>query len=125
MTDRLAYLNFVTGTLASNLSASLDASRTPLKKLRDAQAQLAPRRAHRTMLENQITKAQSNPNATTQLADLQGQLRQAMATDQATEKEVADLRRRAVGECERTKWIAMREVTRPSILTVKSSNMPL
>ena len=37
VTDRLAYLNFVQGSLASSLAQKLDAARSPLKALRDAE----------------------------------------------------------------------------------------
>ncbi|KAL1738510.1 hypothetical protein HDZ31DRAFT_69918, partial [Schizophyllum fasciatum] len=54
VTDRLAYLNFIQGSLSTTLSAKLVAARSPLKALRDAETALAPKRQLRTTLENQI-----------------------------------------------------------------------
>ncbi len=56
VTDRLAYLNFVQGSLASSLSAKLDSARAPLKALRDAETTLQPRRNIRIGLHNQIAR---------------------------------------------------------------------
>ncbi|KAI6031777.1 hypothetical protein BKA83DRAFT_673496 [Pisolithus microcarpus] len=44
VTDRLAYLNFVNGSLASSLAVKLNAARSPLKALRDAESAIIPKR---------------------------------------------------------------------------------
>jgi len=44
VTDRLAYFQFVQGSLAESLAKKLDAARLPLKSLRDKEDVLAARR---------------------------------------------------------------------------------
>lgn len=114
VTDRLAYLNFVQGSLAAVLSDRLDEARAPLKKLRDAQAALSPRRAQRTAIETQIRTLQTNPNAKsggeTRIKELQDTLSKHNADDAPMEREVAELRRKAVRESEEMKWNAFKEV---------------
>ncbi|KAJ7786390.1 Eisosome component PIL1-domain-containing protein [Mycena metata] len=105
VTDRLAYLNFVQGSLASSLAVKLDAARTPFKNLRDAEAAITPRR------NLQITRIESDQpkGMEKRLAELKEQLRKAKLEDQPQETEIALLKRQAVRESEQHKWEAIRE----------------
>jgi hypothetical protein len=47
VTDRLAYINYVHGSLAGTLAGALNTARDPLKELRNAETALAPRRRAR------------------------------------------------------------------------------
>ncbi|KAJ7783858.1 Eisosome component PIL1-domain-containing protein [Mycena maculata] len=111
VTDRLAYLNFVQGSLASSLAVKLDAARHTLKNLRDAETALQPRRNFRASLQLQIDRiVHDQPKGLEKrLADLREQLRKANLEDQAQETEIALLKRQAVRESEQHKWEAIRE----------------
>ncbi|KAJ6519894.1 Eisosome component PIL1-domain-containing protein [Mycena sanguinolenta] len=111
VTDRLAYINFVQGSLASSLAVKLDAARTPFKNLRDAEAALTPKRNARAGLQLQITRIENDQprGMEKRLAELKEQLRKADAEDQPLETEVSLLKRQAVRESERHKWEAIRE----------------
>lgn len=112
VSDRLAWLNYVQGQLASNLATQLNAARVPFKALRDAETALAPRRALRTNLENQIGKLENeNSRAATQrISEVKTQLHRAQVEDNDAEKEILVLKRKALRESEQLKWQAMREV---------------
>lgn len=112
VTDRLAYLNFVQGSLASSLSAKLDSARAPLKALRDAETTLQPRRNIRIGLHNQIARIEHEQQKGNEkrVIDLREQLRKAELDDQQLEREVELLKRKAVKESEQMKWDAIREV---------------
>lgn len=114
VTDRLAYLNFVQGSLVSVLSDRLDEARAPLKKLREAQAALSPRRSQRASIEAQVRTLQTNSNAKpgseARIKELQDTLSKHNADDAPVEREVAELRRKAIKESEEMKWEAFREV---------------
>lgn len=112
MTDRLAYLNFVQGSLASTLATKLDASRASLKALRDAEAAILPRRNIRTSLQNQIARIEHDQQKgqDKKMAELKDQLRKAELEDAGQEREVEILKRKAARESERLKWEAIREV---------------
>ncbi|KAK7694854.1 hypothetical protein QCA50_002042 [Cerrena zonata] len=111
VSDRLAWLNYVQGQLASNLATQLNAARVPFKALRDAETALAPRRALRTNLENQIGKLENeNSRAATQrISEVKTQLHRAQVEDNDAEKEILVLKRKALRESEQLKWQAMRE----------------
>ncbi|KAJ7254044.1 Eisosome component PIL1-domain-containing protein [Mycena haematopus] len=111
VTDRLAYINFVQGSLASSLAVKLDAARTPFKNLRDAEAALTPRRNVRAGLQLQITRIENDQprGMEKRLAELKEQLRKANIEDQPQETEVNLLKRQAVRESEKHKWEAIRE----------------
>ncbi|KAJ7181728.1 Eisosome component PIL1-domain-containing protein [Mycena crocata] len=111
VTDRLAYLNFVAGSLASSLAVKLDAARAPLKTLRDAEAALTPRRNIRAGLQLQITRIEHDQpkGLEKRLADLKEQLRKHALDDQPQETEVDLLKRQAIRESEQHKWEAIRE----------------
>jgi hypothetical protein len=91
VTDRLAYLNFVQGSLASSLAVKLDSSRSSFKTLRDAESALAPRRSHRATLTNQLARLEhDNPKGNEKkISELKEQLRKAELEDLAGEKEVS------------------------------------
>ncbi|EGN94591.1 hypothetical protein SERLA73DRAFT_171548 [Serpula lacrymans var. lacrymans S7.3] len=122
VSDRLAYLNFVQGSLAGTLANKLDAARTPFKALRDAENALAPRRAARQGLQNQIARTEHDQlkGSEQRLAELKQQLSRAEAADEQPEKDVELLKRKALRESELAKWDAMREVT-PSTAAARAS----
>lgn len=112
VTDRLAYLNFVQGSLASSLSTKLDASRASLKALRDLETNITPRRNIRAGIQLQINRVEHEQQKGTdkRLADLRDQLKKAEADDQPAEREIEIAKRKAVRESEKLKWEALREV---------------
>jgi hypothetical protein len=112
VTDRLAYLNFVQGSLASSLSTKLDGSRASLKALRDLETNITPHRNIRAGLELQIGRLEHDQQKGTEkrLADLRNQLKKAEADDQPAEREIEVAKRKAVRDSEQRKWDALREV---------------
>ncbi|GLB36204.1 putative eisosome component PIL1 [Lyophyllum shimeji] len=123
VTDRLAYLNFVQGSLASSLSLRLDAARAPLKALRDAETAIAPRRNVRAGLRNQLARVEHDQQkgAEKKIAELKDQIRKAELDDEAQEKEIELLKRKAVRESERLKWEAFREYGEKLVLLSQAS----
>jgi hypothetical protein len=113
VTDRLAYLTYVQGALASSLASSIDASRGPLKVLRDAEVQLQPKRNIRRGYELQIStlKNANKPGTDAKIKELETMLRQAEARDESLEREIDLLKRKAIVESETQKWEAVREVS--------------
>ncbi|KAG7099280.1 hypothetical protein E1B28_001139 [Marasmius oreades] len=111
VTDRLAYLNFVQGSLASSLAVKLDAARAPLKALRDAEATLAPRRNIRASFRTQIARIEHDQpkGMEKKLAELREQLKKAEADDASMEAEVELLKRQGVKASESLKFEALRE----------------
>ncbi|KAJ6604719.1 Eisosome component PIL1-domain-containing protein [Mycena vulgaris] len=111
VTDRLAYLNFVHGSLASSLAVKLDAARAPLKTLRDAEVALTPRRNLRAGFQLQLNRIEHDQprGMEKRKAELQEQLRKHTLEDQAQETEVELLKRQGVRESEQHKWEAIRE----------------
>ncbi|KAJ7110148.1 Eisosome component PIL1-domain-containing protein [Mycena epipterygia] len=111
VTDRLAYLNFVHGSLASSLAVKLDGARAPLKNLRDAEAALTPRRNVRAGLQLQLTRIEHDQpkGMEKRVAELKEQLRKATLEDQPQETEVNLLKRQGIRESEQHKWEAIRE----------------
>ncbi|XP_006454981.1 hypothetical protein AGABI2DRAFT_239474 [Agaricus bisporus var. bisporus H97] len=111
VTDRLAYLNFVQGTLTATLASKLDAARSPFKALRDAETAIAPSRTARTGLQTQISRLEHDVQKSQdrKLLDLREQLRRAEMEDAGQEHEIEALKRKAVKESERLKWEAIRE----------------
>ncbi|CDO76633.1 hypothetical protein BN946_scf184868.g47 [Trametes cinnabarina] len=111
VSDRLAWMNYIQGALAATLAEQIDASRAPLKVLRDAENNLNGRRNIRANLETQISRIEHDQRRGMEqkLAELKRQLRQAEEEDEPLEKEVQLLKRKALRESERLKWEAMRE----------------
>lgn len=116
MTDRLAFLNFIHGSLAASLAGTLDSARAPLKTLRDAEAALVPKRNIRAGLRNQIARMEHSQEKGLErrLTELKESLSRAESLDEQSEKELELLKRKAIRESEQKKWEAIQEV---SILT--------
>ncbi|RPD81999.1 hypothetical protein L226DRAFT_528211 [Lentinus tigrinus ALCF2SS1-7] len=106
VTDRLAWMHYVEGSLAATLAKELDASRAPFKALRDAESGLSGRRNIRANLENQIARIEYDQRHG---MEQKRQLRKAEDDDEPLEKEVVLLQRKAVKESERMRWAAIRE----------------
>ncbi|KAF9270278.1 hypothetical protein L218DRAFT_888725 [Marasmius fiardii PR-910] len=124
VTDRLAYLNFVQGSLASSLAVKLDAARAPLKTLRDAEAALAPRRNIRAGLRTQIARIEHDQpkGMEKKLAELKDQLRKAEADDASMEAEVEILKRQGVKASESLKFEALREYGEKLVLVCQAGS---
>jgi hypothetical protein len=125
VTDRLAYLNFVQGSLAGSLAQKLDSARSPLKALRDAEAALAPRRSVRANLQSQLARVEheQQKGQDKKLVELKEQLRKAELEDATQEREIEILKRKAVRESEKSKWEAIREVRSVCIFTTLDNLM--
>ncbi|KAF7310961.1 Eukaryotic translation initiation factor 4e [Mycena chlorophos] len=125
VSDRIAYINFVAGSLSSALGQKFDAARGPLKNLRTAEANLQPRRNARAALQLQITRIeQDQPRGMEKrLAELRQKLKEAVAEDQPLETEVALLKRQAVRESETQKWEALREYGEKLVILAKAGSL--
>ncbi|EIW86656.1 hypothetical protein CONPUDRAFT_45222 [Coniophora puteana RWD-64-598 SS2] len=123
VTDRLAYLNFIQGSLASSLAVKLDASRASIKALRDAENAIAPRRNARAGLQTQIGRIEHDQQKGMEqrLSQLRKQLAQAEEEDTGAEKQIELLKRKAVRESEEMKWDAIREYGEKLILLSHAS----
>ncbi|KAK0208306.1 Eisosome component PIL1-domain-containing protein [Desarmillaria ectypa] len=124
VTDRLAYLNFVQGSLASSIAVKLDAARAPLKQLRDAEAALTPRRNIRAGLQNQLARLEhdNQKGMEKKISELKDQIRKAESDDQPQEREVELLKRKAIRESEQAKWDAIREYGEKLVLLSQAAN---
>ena len=112
VTDRLAYLTYVQGSLAATLASSIDASRAPLKALRDSEAHMQPKRNIRLNYELQISRLRNEgkPGTEAKIRELEQLLKKAEAQDEDLEKEIDLLKRKAIVDSETQKWEAIREV---------------
>lgn len=112
VTDRLAYLNFVQGSLANSLALKLDSARVQLKNLRDTEAAITPRRNIRAGLSTQISRIEHEQQKgyEKRLEDLRAQLKKHEDEDLDQEKQIEILKRKAIKESEQKKWDAIREV---------------
>ncbi|KAG1864140.1 hypothetical protein DFJ58DRAFT_772835 [Suillus subalutaceus] len=110
VTDRLAYLNFVQGSLASSVAIKLNNARAPFKALRDAEAVLAPKRNFRAGLRTQISRIEHSQDKS--MERKLPELKQTLAK--------AELRK-AVRESEAQKWDAIREFGEKLILLSQAS----
>ncbi|KAL0951102.1 hypothetical protein HGRIS_007839 [Hohenbuehelia grisea] len=124
VTDRLAYLNFVQGSLAASLAQKLDAARAPLKALRDAESALTPRRNARAGLQTQLARIEHDQQRGMEkkIAELKEQIKKAEADDAPQEKELEILKRKALRESELFKWEAIREYGEKLVLLSQASN---
>ncbi|KAM6498169.1 Eisosome component PIL1 domain containing protein [Amanita muscaria] len=122
--DRLAYLNFVQGSLAGSLAQKLISARGPLKALRDAENVLAPRRAARFNLATQIAKVEHDQQKGSEkrLAELREQLRRAELEDHSLEKEIEILKRKAIRDSETAKWEVLREYGEKLVLMSQAAS---
>ncbi|TBU34559.1 Eisosome component PIL1-domain-containing protein [Dichomitus squalens] len=111
VSDRLAWLAYIEGSLAAALAKEIDASRAPIKALRDAENSISGRRNIRASFENQIARIEHDQRhgMDQKLAELKSQLRKAEADDEPLEKEIELLKRKALRESETAKWNAVRE----------------
>lgn len=118
MSDRLAWMAYIEGSLALTLSKEIDASRAPVKALRDAENSISGRRNIRAGLETQIARVEHEQRhgMDQKLAELKRQLRKVEEDDGPLEKEIELLKRKGLKESEIAKWNAIREVgcIRPS-----------
>ncbi|KAJ8084076.1 lipid-binding protein [Marasmius tenuissimus] len=124
VTDRLAYLNFVQGSLASSLALKLDAARAPLKALRDAETALAPRRNIRAGLRNQLAKIENDnqKGMDKKITELKDQIRKAEMDDASLEAEVELLKRQGVKASESLKFEALREYGEKLVLVAQAGS---
>ncbi|KAI0375355.1 hypothetical protein BV20DRAFT_1009716 [Pilatotrama ljubarskyi] len=124
VTDRLAWMNYIQGSLAATLAKQIDASRAPFKALRDAENNLSGRRNIRAGFQNQIARIEHDQQRGMEqkLAELKRQLRKAEEDDEPLEKEVELLKRKAVRESERLKWEAIREYSEKLALVAQAVN---
>jgi hypothetical protein len=111
VSDRLAYLNFVQGSLASSLAVKLDVARAPLKALRDAETAITPRRNLRAGLQLQLSRLEHEQQRGNEkkMQELKEQIARVEQEDESHEKEVEILKRKGVRESEQLKWEAVRE----------------
>ncbi|KAF4622893.1 hypothetical protein D9613_001864 [Agrocybe pediades] len=124
VTDRLAYLNFVQGSLAGSLASKLDSARGPLKALRDAEAHLLPKRNLRANLQTQIARLEHDQvkGGDKKISELRQQLHKAETDDAQLEREVELLKRKAVRESEQLKWDAIREYGEKLVLLSQAAS---
>lgn len=113
VTDRLAWLSYVHGSLAAELANKIDSSRTTFKHFRDAENALLPRRNIRIGLQNQIARIEHDQRKDQQqrLAELKVQLQRNEEEDSVAEKDLEILKRKAIRQGEQEKWEAIREVS--------------
>jgi len=109
VTDRLAYFQFVQGSLATTLAEKLDAARLPLKNLRDKEVDVSTRRNKRSVYEQQIAKLEMSSGNERKINELEQLLQRAIIEDEPLEKEVRILERKAIKENEHAMWEAIRE----------------
>lgn len=123
VTDRLAYLNFVQGSLASSVAIKLNNARAPFKALRDAEAALAPKRNFRAGLRTQISRIEHNQEKGMErkLPELRQTLAKAELVDEPLEKELEILKRKALRESEAQKWDAIREFGEKLVMLSQAS----
>ena len=123
VSDRLAWMAYIEGSLAASLASAIDASRGPIKALRDAENGISGRRNIRASLENQIARIEHDQRhgMDQKLAELKRQLRKAEADDEPLEKEIELLKRKALRESETAKWNAVREVGGIYLFLVRSA----
>lgn len=112
VSDRLGFLNYVAGSLATTLSHQLNTARLPLKELRDNEVALAQRNNIRTGLEQQISRVENSRERgyEKRLAELREQLAKAKSDDEPAEKQHDILLRKVLKESEQVKFHALREV---------------
>jgi hypothetical protein len=124
--DRLAFFNFVQGSLAGTLSTKLDAARTPLKALRDSDATIATHRNIRTGYARDI-KIETDGSRTNEkrVAELERLLEKAETEDVPLEKEFELLARKSIKSSEQTKWDAIREYGEKLIILSKAATRVL
>lgn len=112
MTDRLAYLNFVHGSLSATLAQKLDSARSSLKLLREEENNLGPRKQQLVNLQQQIRQLEREKlKGSERLAELKVQLKKMEDDGESSEKELEIMKRKAIKDSEAWKWAALREVS--------------
>ncbi|KAI9445188.1 Eisosome component PIL1-domain-containing protein [Lactarius indigo] len=111
VSDRLAFLNFIAGSLSGTLAMKLDAARAPLKALRDDEVALTQRRNVRAGLQNQIARLEHSQEKGSEkrIAEVKEQLAKAEKDDEPAERDHKILLRKALKESEQEKFQALRE----------------
>ncbi|KAG8991725.1 hypothetical protein FRB94_012286 [Tulasnella sp. JGI-2019a] len=116
VTDRLAFVTFAHGNLATNLANELDAARAPFKNLREILTKAAPRKSQLQAIDAQIKTLQTsggrNPGAETKIAELEAERRRRVNEDEPMEMQIATIKRNAIKESEEIRWKAVKEVRR-------------
>ncbi|KAH9082068.1 Eisosome component PIL1-domain-containing protein [Lactarius deliciosus] len=112
VSDRLAFLNFIAGSLSGTLAMKLDAARAPFKALRDDEVALTQRRNVRASLQNQIARLEHSQEKGSEkrIAEVKEQLAKAEKDDEPAERDHKVLLRKALKESEQEKFQALREV---------------
>lgn len=87
-----------------------------MKALRDAETAIAPRRNIRAGMQTQLARIEHDQQRGMEkkLAEVKDQIKKAELDDQAQEKEIELLKRKAIRESEQLKWEAFREVSEPN-----------
>ncbi|KAH9022977.1 Eisosome component PIL1-domain-containing protein [Lactarius pseudohatsudake] len=111
VSDRLAFLNFIAGSLSGTLAMKLDAARAPFKALRDDEVALTQRRNVRVSLQNQIARLEHSQEKGSErrIAEVKEQLAKAEKDDEPAERDHKVLLRKALKESEQEKFQALRE----------------
>ncbi|KAH9950461.1 Eisosome component PIL1-domain-containing protein [Amylocystis lapponica] len=122
--DRLAWINYVEGSLANTLATKINASRAPFKALRDAEANLTGRRNIRVGFRNQIARLEHEQQRANEpkIVELKKQLQKAELDDDPIEKEFSLLKRKAIRDSEQLKWEAMREYAEKLLLLSQTAS---
>ncbi|TFY83581.1 hypothetical protein EWM64_g431 [Hericium alpestre] len=123
ITDRLAFLHFISGALANTLATKLNAARTPLKALRTNETALSARRNQRAQLDTQIGRLehQQEKGYEKRIVELREQLAKAKRDDEPDEKEHEILKRKALKESEQLQFEAFREYAEKLSLVSQAS----
>ncbi|KAI0274649.1 Eisosome component PIL1-domain-containing protein [Gloeopeniophorella convolvens] len=127
VSDRLAFLNYISGSLANTLASKLNTARTPLKALRDNETVLTQKRNVRAGLENQISRLEHGQEKgyEKRIAELREQLTRAESDDEPIEREHEILLRKALRESEQLKFQALREYGEKLALLSQASDAVL
>lgn len=123
VSDRLAYLNYVQGTLNSDLSSKIEASRVPFKTARNTETALVTKRSQWAGIEPQITRLRSEvssgrapPGAQAKLAELEQQRTALLNEVRSEDKNLNQQKLAALKQSEGIKWQAVREYAEKLIL---------
>ncbi|KAI9460869.1 Eisosome component PIL1-domain-containing protein [Lactarius psammicola] len=111
VSDRLAFLNFLAGSLSGTLAMKLNAARGPLKALRDDEVALTQRRNVRAGLQNQLARLEHSQEKgyEKRIVELKEQLAKAEKDDEPIERDHKILLRKSLKESEQQKFQALRE----------------
>ncbi len=113
VSDRLAFLNYLVGSLSGTLSGKLNTARIPLKTLRDDEVALTQKRNVCIGMENQISRLEHTQERGNErhIAELKEQLARAEKDKEPFEKDHEILVRKALRDSEQQKFQALREVS--------------